>query len=58
MPFRKELSKRLKNIIYKYSLASRPAKNSYYILYSYTPTPAKRDNSFKLITTPKTIKNI
>jgi len=58
MPFKKGLSKYLKNTIYRYSLAGKPIKNNYYILYSYTPAPAKRDNSFKLIITPRTIKNI
>jgi len=58
MPSRKGLNEYLKNIAYKHSLASRPAKNSYYILYSYTPVPAKHNNNFKLIITPRTIKNI
>jgi len=58
MPSKKGLNKYLKNITYKYSLASRPAKNSCYILYSYTPAPTKRNNSFKLIITPRTIKDI
>jgi len=30
MPFKKRLNKYLKNIIYKCSLANRPAKNNYY----------------------------
>ena len=58
MPFRKGLSKHLKNTAYKYSLASRPAKNDYYKLYSYTSAPARRNNNFKFIITPKTTKNI
>jgi len=58
MPFRKELSKYLKNIIYKHSLVGRPVKNSYYILYSYTLTPTRRDNNFKPIITFRTIKDI
>jgi len=58
MPFRKRLSKYLKNIVYKHSLANRLIKNSYYMLYSYTPAPGRRNNNFKFIITPKTIKNI
>ena len=58
MPFKKELNKYLKNIIYKYSLAGKPIKNNYYTLYSYTLTPARRNNSFKLIITFKIIKII
>jgi len=58
MPVKKRLNKHLKNTAYKYSPANRPAKNGYYILYSYTPAPARRDDSFKLIITPKTIKDI
>jgi len=58
MPFRKGLNKHLKNTVYKHSLASKPIKNSYYMLHSYTLTPAKCNDSFKLTTTPKTIKNI
>jgi len=55
MLFRKRLNKHLKNIVYKYSLTNKFIKNSYYMLYSYTPTPIKHNNSFKPITTPKTI---
>jgi len=58
MPFKKGLSKHLKNIVYKHSLASRPAENSRHILYNYTPAPARRDDNFKPITTFKIIKNI
>jgi len=58
IPFKKGLNKHLKNIIYKYSLASRPAKNNCYILYSYILAPNRCNNSFKLITTPKIIKII
>jgi len=58
MPSKKGLNKYLKNTAYKHSPANKPVENSYYILYSYTLAPAKRDNSFKLITTPKTIKDI
>ena len=58
MPFRKELNKHLKNTVYKYSPASKPIKNNRYIPHSYTLAPAKHNNSFKLITTPNTIKNI
>jgi len=58
MPFKKELNKYLKNIAYKYSPANKPIKNSYHISYSYTPAPARHNNNFKPITTPKTIKNI
>jgi len=58
MPFKKGLSKYLKNTIYKYSPASRPIKNNYYIPHSYTLAPIRRDNNFKPITTSKTIKNI
>jgi len=58
MLFRKGLNKYLKNTAYKYSLAGKLIKNNCYILYSYTPTPAKCDNSFKLIITSRTIKNI
>jgi len=58
MPFRMELNKYLKNIIYKYSLANKLIKNNCYILYSYTPILAKYNNSFKPIITIKTIKTI
>jgi len=58
MPFKKGLSKHLKNTAYKHSPASRPIKNNYYILHSYTPVPAKYNNNFKPITNPKTIKDI
>jgi len=58
MPFKKGLNKHLKNTIYKYSLANRPIKNNYYILYSYMLAPARRNNSFKPIITLKIIKNI
>ena len=58
MPSRKGLSKHLKNTTYKYSLVSRPAKNSCNTLYSYTLAPTRRNNSFKLIITPRTIKDI
>jgi len=55
---KKKLSKYLKNTAYKYSPANRPIKNSYYILHSYMSVPARRDNNFKPIITPKTIKDI
>ena len=58
MPFKKGLSKHLKNTAYKYSLVNRPAKSGYYMLYSYTLAPTRRNNNFKLITTPRTIKDI
>jgi len=58
MPFREELNKYLKNTIYKHSLVSKPVKNNYYILYSYTLASIKRDDGSKPITTPKTIKDI
>jgi len=58
MSFKKKLSKYLKNTVYKYSLANKPAKNGYYILYSYTLALARRDNSFKPIIIPRTIKDI
>jgi len=58
MPFREKLSKYLKNIIYKYSLANRPTKNSYFMLYSYTLMPTRCNNSFKFIITPIIIKDI
>jgi len=45
MPSKKGLSKYLKNIVYKHSLANKPAKNNCYILYSYTPAPARRNNN-------------
>jgi hypothetical protein len=56
MPFRKGLSKYLKNITYKYSLASKPAENNYYMPYSSTPAPVRRSNSTKTIMTLKTFK--
>jgi len=58
MLFRKELNKYLKNTVYKYSLANKLAKNNCYILYNYTPALTRRDNSFKFIITPNTIKDI
>jgi len=58
MSFKKGLNKHLKNTAYKYSLVNKPTKNSYYILYSYTLVPARRDNSFKFTKTLRTIKNI
>ena len=58
MPFKKGLNKYLKNTIYKHSLASKPIKNNYYILYSSTPAPARRKNNTKPIITSKTFKNI
>jgi len=59
MPFRKGLNKYLKkNTAYKYSPVNRFAKSGYYILYSYTPASTRRNNSFKLIITFRTIKNI
>jgi hypothetical protein len=57
MPFRKGLSKYLKNTAYKYSLASRPTKNSRYILYSSTPAPIRRDDSTRTIITLRTFKD-
>ena len=58
MPSKKKLSKHLKNTIYKHSLASRPAENGRHIPHNYTPVPAKRGDSFKIITTLETIKDI
>jgi len=58
MPFRKGLSKYLKNTVYKHSPVNKPAKNNCYILHSYTPALAKYNNNFKFITTLKTIKDI
>jgi len=58
MPFKKGLNKYLKNTAYKYTPANKPTKSSYYMPYSYTPAPVRRNNSFKFIITPKTIKNI
>jgi len=58
MPFKKGLSKYLKNIVYKHSLANKPIKNSYYMLYSFILTLIKHVNSTKYIKTPKTIKDI
>jgi len=58
MPFRKGLSKYLKNTTYKHSPANRPIKNSRFTPHSYTLAPIRRDNNFKLIITPKTIKDI
>jgi len=58
MLFKKKLNKYLKNIIYKHSLANKPIKNSYYIPYSYTLALSRHNNSFKPITTPRTIKDI
>jgi len=58
MSFKKGLNKHLKNTAYKHSSANRPVKNSYYILHSYTPAPARHNNSFKPIIISRTIKNI
>jgi len=58
MPFRKKLSKHLKNTAYKHSLANRPIINGCYIPHSYILALTKCNNSFKLIITPKIIKNI
>ena len=58
MSFKKELNKYLKNTAYKHSLVNKLAKNSRYILYNYTLTPARYDNSFKPTITSKIIKDI
>jgi len=58
MLFRKGLSKYLKNIVYKHSLAGKFIKNGCYMPHSYTLAPTRRDNSSKPTTTPKTIKDI
>jgi len=51
MPFRKELNKHLKDIIYKYSLANKPIKNNYYMLYSYILAPIRHNyNRTSLVT--------
>jgi len=49
MPFKKGLSKYLKNTVYKYNLANRPVKNGRYILRSYILAPTRYNNNFKLI---------
>ena len=58
MPSKKGLNKYLINIAYKHSLANRLAENSHYILYSFTPALVKQDNNIRIITTPKTFKDI
>jgi len=58
MPFRKGLSKYLKNITYKHNPANRLVENSCYMLCSYILTPTRRDNSFKPIITPRITKDI
>ena len=57
MPFKKRLSKYLKNTVYKYSLASKPAENGYYMLYSSTSAPVRCNNNNKPTIIPRTSKN-
>ena len=58
MLFKKNLNKNLKNTAYKHSLANKPTKKNYYVPYSSTLAPFRRNNNIKLIITSKTIKDI